>query len=216
MRRLLLCIALLAASVLASGPAAAAIDIYGKFTGIDGESTTQGHEKWIEVLSYSWGVSNPVSIGSPGAGGGKPNFQDFSFTKFVDKASPVLFFDLAGGKMIDEALFDVVRSGPDPFTFLKYKFSDVLLSSYSVGGSSGGDAPTESLSFVFGKIEMTFIPQLENGKPGTPITALWDVKLNKGDLIAGPVPEPSTWAMLLAGLAFVAFRGRKMVRARAA
>ncbi len=42
----------------------------------------------------------------------------------------------------------------------------------------------------------------------------WNMQHNTGSL--NPVPEPSTWAMLLAGLAFVAFRGRKMVRARAA
>jgi hypothetical protein len=33
---------------------------------------------------------------------------------------------------------------------------------------------------------------------------------------AAPVPEPSTWAMLVAGLAFVAFRGRRMIGARTA
>jgi len=158
MRRSLLCIAVLAAGVLASGPAAAAIDIFGKFTGIDGESTTEGHEKWSEVLSYSRGASNPASFAS-GAASGRVNFADFSFTKLVDKSSPTLRFDLADGKMIDQALFDVVTTGAKTQTFLQYKFSDVLISSYSVSGAAGGGIPMESLSFAFGKVQGTYWPQ---------------------------------------------------------
>src|SRR4051794_41390706 len=46
----------------------------------------------IDVLAFSWGVSNSStgSLGS-GAGEGKANFNDLSITKLVDKASPMLF-----------------------------------------------------------------------------------------------------------------------------
>ena len=217
MRRSLLCIVLVAAGVLASGPAAAAIDIFGKFTGIDGEANGQGHEKWIDVLSYSFGASNPFSFtAGPGGGQGKVEFSDFSFTKLVDKSSPLLLLDLAQGKMIDQALFDVVMAGAgaNQQPFLQYKFSDVIITSYSVGGANGGSVPTENLTFAFGKIEWTYRPQDEKGGLGAPVTMFWDVKRNEGGI--SPVPEPSTWAMLAAGLAFVAFRGQKMVRARTA
>ena len=213
MKRFGVFIVLVTACVLAQGPAAA-VDIFGKFTGIDGESTNQGHEKWIDVLSYSWGAFNPASS-SPGSGsgGGQVNFADFSFQKFVDKSSPVLLLDLANGTQIQDALFDVVRPGQDPQTFLQYKFSDVLMTSYGVSGSNGGGAPVESWSLVFGKVEMTYRQQDPKGGLGSPITFSWDVTKNKGDVI-GAVPEPSTWAMLVAGLGFVVFFGRNRVRAR--
>ena len=213
MKRLLFCIAVAAASALSQG-ALAVVDTFGKFTGIDGESTSKGHEKWIDIEAFSWGASNPVTIGSGGVGVGKVNFSDFSFTKLVDASSPALFLSMAGGKHIDEALFDVVKTGGDPLTFLKYKFSDVFISSYSIG--AGGDIPTENISFAFSKIEMTYTPLGADGKPGSAITAFWDVEKNKGGISTAPIPEPSTWAMLVAGLLFVMFFGRNRVRARTA
>jgi type VI secretion system secreted protein Hcp len=211
MKRLLFCIAFAAASALSQG-SVAAVDIFGKFTGIDGESTNQFHPKWIDVEAYSWGASNPVIFGGGGISTGKVNFSDFSFTKLVDASSPALFFNMASGKRIDEALFDIVKVGGDPFTVLKYKFSDVFISSYSIG--SGGDTPTENISFAFSKIEMTYFPQDASGKAGGAITAFWDVTKNTGGLNTAPIPEPSTWAMLVAGLVFVLFFGRNRVRSR--
>jgi type VI secretion system secreted protein Hcp len=215
MRRFAVCIALLTACVLAQGQAAA-VDIFGKFTGIDGESTNDAHKNWIDVLSYSWGASNPASFASGGGGGqGKVDFSDFHFTKFVDKSSPVLLFNLAGGKFIQEALFDVVQSGGQTQQpFLQYKFSDVLLTSYNVSGS-GSDLPFESLSFAFRKVEMIYRPQDAKGGLGAPVSMFWDVADNKGGLSTAPIPEPSTWAMLMAGLLCVVYFGRNRVRGRA-
>jgi type VI secretion system secreted protein Hcp len=208
MKRFAACILLSAACVLPQG-AAAAVDIFGKFTGVEGESVSQDHPKWINVDAYSWGASNSGSIGpGTGQGSGKVDFADFSFTKLVDKSSPVLLLALAKGTHFDEALFDVVRTGGDPVNFLQYAFTDVLMTSYSIG--SGGDIPTESWSFTFGKVQMTYRPQDAKGNLGSPVTFSWDVAKNA----AAAVPEPSTWAMLVAGLLFVVFFGRNRVRAR--
>jgi type VI secretion system secreted protein Hcp len=213
MKRLLSCIALVAASALAHGPAAAAPDIFGKFTDIDGESIVKGHEKWIEVLSYSWGATNPASFSSgSGASAGKVEFDEFSFTKLYDRSSPVLLLDLAQGKQIEEALFDflTLTGGATPEVYLQYKFSDVFMTSYDVAGSTGGGNPIESWSFTFGKVQTTYKPQdNKTGKLGAPVTFTWDVTGNMA-----PIPEPSTWAMLVAGLLFVVYFGRNRVRAR--
>ena len=45
-----------------------AFDTFLKLTGIEGESTAKGMEKQIEVYSFSWGASNPSTVGS-GSGG---------------------------------------------------------------------------------------------------------------------------------------------------
>jgi type VI secretion system secreted protein Hcp len=213
MRRFAVCIALLTACVLAQGQAAA-VDIFGKFTGIAGESTADDRKDWIDVISYSWGASNSASFASGGGGSaGKVDFQDFHFTKLVDKSSPVLLFNLASGKHIQEALFDVVQPGQGPQPFLQYKFTDVLITSLQDSGASGGSV-MESLSLVFGKVEMTYRPQDAKGGLGAPVTMFWDVAKNTGGLNTAPIPEPSTWAMLMAGLLCVVYFGRNRVRAR--
>ncbi len=66
-----------------------AIDIFAKIGDIKGESLDAKHKDEIEVLSWSWGVSQAGSMGPGGGGGaGKPSFSDFNFTHHIDKASP--------------------------------------------------------------------------------------------------------------------------------
>ena len=69
-----------------------AVDMFLKLGDIKGESKDSVHKETIDVLAWSWGASNSGSaqIGG-GAGVGKVNVQDLSFTKFVDKASPDIF-----------------------------------------------------------------------------------------------------------------------------
>ena len=45
-----------------------AFDTYIKIDTVDGEATQAKHEKWIEIYSFSWGASNPTTVGS-GSGG---------------------------------------------------------------------------------------------------------------------------------------------------
>ena len=68
-----------------------ASDIFAKIGDIKGESLDDKHKDEIEVLSWSWGVSNAGQMrGGSGGGEGKASFHDLSFTHKIDKASPVL------------------------------------------------------------------------------------------------------------------------------
>ena len=51
-------------------------------------------EGGIDLLAWSWGMSQSGSFHVGGGGGaGKANFQDISCTKWIDKGSPVLIFN---------------------------------------------------------------------------------------------------------------------------
>jgi len=80
-----------------------AIDIFAKLGDIKGESLDDKHKDEIEVLSWSWGVTNGVSVSGTGAGQGKASFHDLSFTHKIDKASPVLMQACATGVHLKEA-----------------------------------------------------------------------------------------------------------------
>jgi len=182
-------------------PAMGAVQMFLDVAGIPGDSTDQQHKDWIEVLSYSLGVTNPASTG--GGSSGHASFSDVTFAKLVDSSSPKLFQATASGQPIAEAVLDVVKSGgKGDQTFLKYTFSDVLVTSYAVSG--GGDVPTDSFSLSYAKIKMEFFPQKADGSLGPPIVSEWD-------LHAVPAPEPAAWVLLVLGLAFLAFRGRGMI-----
>ncbi len=103
-------------------------DIFMKINGIQGESRDKGHKDEIDVLTWTWGLSNQVMAPSAGggAGAGKVKFQDISFTHLVDKASPNLMLSCASGKHIHEARITVRRSDPTtPQEFLLIKLQDV-------------------------------------------------------------------------------------------
>ena len=65
-----------------------AIDMILDLTGeIQGEAQDYKHKDEIDVLAWSWGVSQSGSFHQGlGGGAGKANFQDLSVTKYIDKS----------------------------------------------------------------------------------------------------------------------------------
>jgi hypothetical protein len=60
-----------------------------KIGDIKGRSLDSKHKDEIEVLSFSWGLTNGANIGAGGgAGAGKATFQDLTIVHTIDKASP--------------------------------------------------------------------------------------------------------------------------------
>lgn len=162
-----------------------AFDCFLKIAGIPGESTDDKHKNWIEVLSYSWGLSQPVS-GSASSGGGasseRADFQDFSVVKALDKASPKLMLACADGTHIDEVKLELCRAGGDKLKYMEYKLTNVLVSGYSPGGAAqGGETlPLEEVSFNYGKVELTYTHQARAGGRGHGnVAAGWNLEENK-------------------------------------
>ena len=210
MKRFFFCIALVSA-LLAYAPVFAAINLYLKVDGIEGESKDEAHQGWIDLSSFQFGATGP-HIGHAGGGHERANFSEFTFTKFVDKSSPGLLFETASATPIKDATIDVVKPGTDKSkAFLEYKLSNVLMSSYSTSGGSADDRPTESVSLSYSGIQMQYSPQ-KNGTFDNPVFMEWDILRNQGRWSGvGSVPEPSCWATLAAGLLVMALRARKMM-----
>jgi len=127
-----------------------AVDMFLKIDGIDGESVAIKYEKWVEALSFSWGIADAVKSGQPGKTpvARKTQVSDFSIVKYLDSASPKLFEMCCEGARIPELNFSLVRAGEKQSEFYTIKLSDVLISSVSPGGAAGG-VPMESVSFTF-------------------------------------------------------------------
>src|SRR5438105_9176971 len=109
-----------------------AVDMFLKVGDIDGETRDKvyGAKKYMDVLSWSWGLSNSGSahVGG-GAGSGKVNVQDLSFTKYVDSASPKLLYAGCSGKHYDSAELIVRKAGDKPVEYIKIKMTEVLITS---------------------------------------------------------------------------------------
>ena len=72
------------------------------------------------------------------------------------------------------------KAGKEQQEYLEITFSDVMISSYQLGGSGGGDPiPMDSISFNFGKIEFKYKEQKSDGTLGGQVVGKWDLKQNK-------------------------------------
>ena len=155
---------------------AAQVDYFLKIEGVPGESSDSKHKDWIDIQSYSFGATQTASSGG-GGGAGKVKIQDLMITKTLDKSSPNLFLKCATGEHIKEVVITARKSGGNQQEFLKWKLTDVMISSYQVNGEGG--IPTEQISLNFAKIEFEYKPQKADGTLDAPITGGWDVKANK-------------------------------------
>jgi type VI secretion system secreted protein Hcp len=157
-----------------------AVDYFLKIDGAPGEAAGKGHEKEIDVFSWSFGASQPaISAHGGGGGAGKVNMHDITVTKKVDKASTTLFLNCCNGTHIKEATITSRKAGGDQQDFMKVKLNDILISSYNVGGSQGDDAPTESITLNFAKIQVTYSPQKADGTLDSAVNSGWDVKASQ-------------------------------------
>lgn len=157
-----------------------AVDMFLKLEGIDGESQDSKHKGEIDVLAWSWGMSQSGTFHSgSGGGGGKANFQDLSVTKWVDLASPLLQLYTANGDHFPNATLTVRKAGKTPLEYIVMKMKKVMVTSVSTGGSGGEDRLTENISLNFAEIAYTYTEQKDDGSKGKVKEFKWNIPGNE-------------------------------------
>ncbi len=153
-----------------------ALDMFIKLGTLKGESADSTHGGEIDVLAWSWGMSNSGSAHTGGGlGAGKANVNDLSFTKYIDKSSPEIMANCLSGKHFADATVTVRKAGDTPLEYLVIKLQEVLVSSISTGGSGGEDRLTENVTLNFAKVKVDYIPQKDDGTPDSPVKIGWDI-----------------------------------------
>ena len=158
-----------------------ASDMFLKLGDIKGESTDDKHKDEIEVLAFSWSVSNPGTMAVGGGGGsGKATFSDFQITKRVDKASPNLLKMCATLEHLKDGALTVRKAGKGPQEYLIVKLNDVIVTSISPGGSNEDAANlTEAVTLQCAKVDFEYKPQKGDGSLDAGIHFKYDIKANK-------------------------------------
>ncbi|MGE0711395.1 MAG: Hcp family type VI secretion system effector [Planctomycetota bacterium] len=166
-----------------------AIDVFMKLvpptTGgppCEGESQDAVYKGWTELSSFDMGVENVATIGSKagGAGAGKANFKELSFTKALDSLSPSLFHVCATGGHFPLVEVALRRAGGAKAleAYCRYEFKMVFVKGVDWDASSG-DVPRETVTLAYGALRVTYSKQDSTGKtlPGTSVA--WSQVLNK-------------------------------------
>jgi type VI secretion system secreted protein Hcp len=156
-----------------------ASNFYLKLDNIDGESRDDVHKKEIEILDFSFGVSNTGSRhGGSGGGTGQAHVQDIGFTKYADKSSPILMkycvlhTDIPNGKITCYK-----AAGDQRVKYLVIELKEVLITSYQTGGGDGVAMENGSLNFA--EIKYVYSEQKTDQAAGGPVEWAYNIPEHK-------------------------------------
>jgi type VI secretion system secreted protein Hcp len=158
-----------------------ATDWFLKIDGIRGDSVDDRHAGEIDVLAWSWGVSQPKNAGPGrgGAGAGKADTGALTITTGVGRATPELFLSCVSGRHLSKVVLTGRKSGGKPIEFLLITFTDVQVSSVDLQGDTAANLPTHDLTLSFGQVSITHRAQRPDGSADEPVTASWDIRRNR-------------------------------------
>jgi type VI secretion system secreted protein Hcp len=155
-------------------------DIFLKLTGITGESTDAIHKNEIEILNWSWKVSQQSNMhAGSGGGAGKATMDDLTFHHYLDRASPNLAQFCLTGKHIPEAVLVMRKAGGNPLEYLKITMEDVLITKVSPFFEEGMKAMREKVQLSFARVRQEYVIQNARGGSAGTVSAGYDIKANK-------------------------------------
>jgi type VI secretion system secreted protein Hcp len=141
-----------------------AVNAYLYIDGIEGPSTSR--TGCIDVLSFSWGVSQTAVYGAGASGkeakAGRADFSNLSIMKVLDKTTPLLCDHCATGNILAKVyiLYDK-PVGDKQQPYFRVWIKDALITSVQLSGSN--ENPSESVSFAFQGVEIAYAPEKDDG-----------------------------------------------------
>jgi len=156
----------------------AIVDYFLKIDGIEGESQDAKHKNEIQLESWSFGATqHGTAHTGAGMGAGKVEMGDFHFVMRANKASPKLFLACCNGEHIKKAVLTCRKAGKDQQEYLKWTFTEFLISSYQTGGHAGSDIlPMDQISINHTECQFDYKEQKADGTLGGAVTAKANVK----------------------------------------
>jgi len=162
-----------------------AVNAYLFIEGVEGPSTSK--PKHIDILSFSWGVSQTATYGAGASGSeakaGRADFSNLTIMKVLDKTSPLLADHCASGDILKEVYLVYDKPvGDKQDDYFRIYLKDALITSVQLAGSS--ENPTESVSFAFQAVEVAYRPEKEDGMLDAAIRKGYDLATLKANFAA--------------------------------
>jgi type VI secretion system secreted protein Hcp len=155
-----------------------AVSICIKIGTIKGESQIKGHETEVDVLEWSWGLTQSASahVGS-GAGSGSADVRDLTIKKYVDAATPTLIQECFFGNDHKTATLTVLKAGgKSAIEMVKMTMSGtVFVSSVNTGHPEPNDRYTETVTLNFAKVKFEYTGQNPDQSKGASVSGEFDI-----------------------------------------
>ncbi|MHA0273235.1 Hcp family type VI secretion system effector [Enterobacter ludwigii] len=124
--------------------------------GLKGAVTDKGYKDWLSIISISNGVYNNASINN---GSGQvvtdgAYWNPIHFSKSMDNTTTQLMNHVALGTTIKKIIVvKFVTYDDKSVEQFKFTYTDCVMTGFSFDSFAEGGVPTESLSFVYGKVQ---------------------------------------------------------------
>lgn|SRR5690606_952530 len=154
--------------------------MFMKIDGANGESKDANHKNWTDIISFSWGATQPGNMASGGGlGAGKASFNDLHVVARIDKAAPAVMKHCASGKHLSRIELSVCKAGGQQVEYTKITLEDVLVSSVQLSGELNSESVVVNYAFQAAKVKQQYWEQTEQGGKGAESLVAWDIKQNK-------------------------------------
>lgn len=162
-----------------------------KFEGIKGESLDKDHQGWSDLLGLNQTTFQKLVDGSTSLAGSSGSGGLISVIKSFDKASPKIAESLSTGKILPMVEIQICKNSSDRVCYYNYKLENVMISSYSVSGTTDS-VPIEEISFNFEQIKITYSEIKQDGTIGKTSELKWNVLTGETSSVDSiPLPSPS-------------------------
>lgn len=161
-------------------------DAFLKLDGIPGESQDAKHKEWIEIHSFSMGITQTAGgqrSTTGAATAGRCDHQDLSILKNLDKTTPKLNLFCSNGTHIKKIELELCRATGDKQLYYKITMSDCIITGVRPGGSAkGGDPmPLEEVSFNYGAVAWEYTQtDHKTGMASGKVATKWSLVENTG------------------------------------
>ncbi|MGB7818430.1 MAG: type VI secretion system tube protein Hcp [Ornithinibacter sp.] len=150
------------------------VDTYLTIDGVTGSATDQLHEDWIEVQSFSWGISTaaPAVVRGSGRRRGRSALSALAVRTRLDASGPELFRAAAQGRAFPSAVVECADAGRPVSLVIELK--NVTVSSYRL--ASVGTTPVQVFDLHAERLEFTHRTLAEDGSTRGEVSHAWDVQ----------------------------------------
>lgn len=154
---------------------AQAADLFMLITGVPGDSTTKGHEKWIRVGSLDWKATAQSSFtASAGAQVGKPFPDAMQLVLQTGTWSQHFMRLMTQGKALSGVVIDAVSSDGRPL--YRMTLEGVFVTQYRLTVQPETPLPQDDIKAIFRKVKIEYYSVGADGRVTTTFVE-WDVAL---------------------------------------
>ncbi len=158
--------------------------IFMKLPGVEGEASTKGFSKQMELFMLGFGVSqsaNPTE--GSGHSSAEAHLHGINVTKATDKATPLLMEKCCDATHFKEITFTLTRTVNKVIQhYMTVVLYDAIIADINFGASQE-ETPTETLTFVFSQVEWTYGNVEKTGKGAGNTTGSWNISAGDREIV---------------------------------